>query len=649
MNFHTTGPSGPLGPKAPCRSPLVPALAVALVLSVSGYAVPGALEASHYQDDEVEKEEPTEEQPGEESGEEKDEEDGDDPGDTPPPETYGEEIEDDCDLIDIDIFKPAAQDSNMPRVDEDRDASAGAWTIRNNDMDASTASILADRLHDRSDLLRVDGKPDLAMAAVPEEDDLVKIELLNPNKLPDVFLCAYAMAHKVRGLKVKTKAGFQKCSRTTGKLKIWRTATRTGPVRLPHQAPNAAETLWVEGLKAGRYRLVLFHLPGGALRAAAGVKAKEPGDPHGERVNADVTLKPPLACRRNVRLTVTVVDIYQKGRRKHVYDILWGGRAVVDGHVWPGGGSYLWTTSGGLNGTWETGTVHGVKVKKRANAPGGSAKILLIHGGFAPNVTGIGTAVTGTAEYAERFALKYRVEGVLLERHEPVTLMAPHRVEILRPRGDLTRFGAVILGNDYAVSWQVKYKLHDQIGAGGRLLVGPSDSVKYIRQYGSRLQMYEALGMGTNATEDANEQVKMRYRSPNPNRRFELDIQTKQRPRAIPRRGSLSNAEFTDNFRLGVNRRQRGIIQADIVAGNLAGGANIFQVRQDVVVLLNNGLAEYDVRVSRGQVLEIKGPAARPTPAASWGGLGFRMQLGGAGGTVPDTGRPDRVAAGHNP
>lgn len=583
------------------------------------------------------------------SGQQRDDkkEDEDDPRDTIPPEVFGEELEDNCDIVDIDIFKPAAQDSNMPRVTEALDASEGAWTIRNDDMDATTASILSDRLHDRTDLLKVDGKPDLEMVVVPSEDDLVKIELLNPNKYTDVFLCAYAMANEVRGRSVRINAGFRGCTSTNGKLKLWKTATRTGVVNLPHQSSGPVETLWVEGLKAGRYRLVLFQQPDGTLRTAAAVKAKEPGNPHGRKVDYRVKLKPELSCHRNVRLTVTAVNIRQDKRREHVFDILWGGRAVVDGYVWPGGGGFEWTTSSGLNGTWETGTVHGTRVHRRDTAPGGMNKIQRIHGGFAPAVTAVGAPVSGTGEYAERFVLKYEVEGVSLERHEPVTLMVPHRVTIRPPRGDLTRLGTLINGGDYSVGWAVTYRLFDQVG---RLLVGPGNKKAYRRQYGSRLQMYEALGMGTNASEDARERVTMNYVSPiRPQRRFTLQIGTKQRRQAIPNNGSLSNATFTDNFNLNLSNSQRGIVQQDIREDNTLAGQNIFQVRQDVVVLLKNGNDMYDIRVARNQVLEIKGPAAPATSAAPWGGLGFLLRLGAGGGTTPATGTPDRVAANHNP
>ena len=38
-----------------------------------------------------------------------------------------------------------------------------------------------------------------------------------------------------------------------------------------------------------------------------------------------------------------------------------------------------------------------------------------------------------------------------------------------------------------------------------------------------------------------------------------------------------------------------------------------------------------------------------PQLPALFGGLGFRVTLGGADGKVPDTGNPDRVASNHNP
>ena len=67
------------------------------------------------------------------------------------------------------------------------------------------------------------------------------------------------------------------------------------------------------------------------------------------------------------------------------------------------------------------------------------------------------------------------------------------------------------------------------------------------------------------------------------------------------------------------------------------------------MVLLRNGATDYDVRVARGNRLEILAPQQRATPAAQWGGMGFQMTLGGAGGTQLDTGTPDRVGPAHNP
>ena len=137
-------------------------------------------------------------------------------------------------------------------------------------------------------------------------------------------------------------------------------------------------------------------------------------------------------------------------------------------------------------------------------------------------------------------------------------------------------------------------------------------------------------------------------RSPQFNRQSWIGV-TRGSLISCPSSGSLSDATFTDNFNLSLSNPQRGIVQQDIRQNNTLAGQNIFQVRQDVVVLLKNGSTEYDVRVARNQVLEIKGPAAPASTAAPFGGLGFRLQLGSGGGRTPSTGRPDRVASTHNP
>ena len=110
---------------------------------------------------------------------------------------------------------------------------------------------------------------------------------------------------------------------------------------------------------------------------------------------------------------------------------------------------------------------------------------------------------------------------------------------------------------------------------------------------------------------------------------------------------TLSDATFTDAFGLTITNAQRGMLQQDIRENNNLASRPVFSVSQDVVVLLSNGVTDYDVRVARGQRLEILAPRAPAAPGAPWGGMGFQLTLGN--GAQPDTGRPDRVASAHNP
>jgi hypothetical protein len=83
------------------------------------------------------------------------------------PPVFGEDI-DAKRPIDVDIHLPAAQDPAQPLVAEGEDATAGAWTLRNDDMDATTDEIIRSRLQNGTDLNAAEATPDLSInGAVP--------------------------------------------------------------------------------------------------------------------------------------------------------------------------------------------------------------------------------------------------------------------------------------------------------------------------------------------------------------------------------------------------------------------------------------------------------------------------------------------------
>lgn len=554
--------------------------------------------------------------------------------------------------IDVDIHLPAAQDPAQPLVDEAWDKTEGAWTLRNDDMDAATDQIVQSRLVNRTDLNAAEGTPDLAVAgAVAGENDLVAVDLHNPARRANLFFNAYSMAQEAGAGQVATNPNNRApILMPARRVAVWRSPDRTGPVTLPLPVGGPVDRVWVEGLGAGRYRLVLFELTQGGLPEAKKVKAGEQGSPHGRTTAGVITLRPPpgaaIGCFSHVRLTVAVADIHQTDRRQHLYDVLWGGRPVFDGRLWPGGGTWTWGRDPAFAGAWLPGKVNGVNISPDGTAPAGQSVIHPAHGAFEPAVQAVGQRVVGSPLYARHVRLTYKVEDVTLVRDEPVTLMAPDHITFT-PLGALAGgVGQPQWGTTYAFDLQARYTLFDQHD---RRLVGRGPLSAYHRQYGARLQAYEALGGGANAAETG-DQVTWTYVSPiNPARTFTVPIGTRQRSNAIPQDGTLTAGQFTDSFRLSINNSQRGILQQDIRQRPALAASRVFAVSQDVVILLSNGAAQYDVRVARGQVLEILAPRAPATPAGQFGGMGFRIILGGAGGTVPDTGNPDRVASDHNP
>jgi len=564
------------------------------------------------------------------------------------PIIFGEDIDDAC-PIDVDIHLPAAQNPAQPLVVEGLDATQGSWTLRNDDMDPATDEIIASRLQNPTDLLRAEGRPDLAVAgAVAGENDLVAVDLHNPTVLGNVFLNVYAMAAQNGASTIATHSDKQPANRIARRLAVWRASDRAVAVDLPVRvAGPGPERIWVEGLGAGRYRLVLMYIPNGTAAQAGLVKASEGGSPHGQVTAGTVTLTPPagvaITCHRNVRLTVAVADIEQRGRRQHLFDVLWGGRPVFDARLWPGGGAWRWGQSAGLNGAWLQGVVHGANVAPNGQAPAGHAAIREAQGALEPVVEGVGQLIAGSGRYEHRLRLEYQVEGVTLTREEPLTLMVPHHITFT-PLGDLAAgVTAPHWGTAYSFTLAARYQIFDQHD---RLLVGPGPAA-YRRQYGASLRAYEALGMGLQATENG-DAVRWTYVSPIlATRTFNVPIGTKQRSRAVPQNGTLSDATFTDAFGLTITSAQRGMLQQDIRENNNLASRPVFSVSQDVVVLLSNGVTDYDVRVARGQRLEILAPRAPAAPGAPWGGMGFQLTLGN--GAQPDTGRPDRVASAHNP
>lgn len=536
----------------------------------------------------------------------------------------------------LDIHVPPAQDPAIPLIPEAQEATVGAITLRNNDIDVPQNDI-AGRITHRGDLMRVEGIPDSAVAPIANEDDLIRIDLSKAIGVGPVFLNAYAMALE-SGDTVPRQTGLRPPLMDDKALHLWKQRNKAGPIALPYQLTKQQESLYIEGHKAGRYRLVLFHYPDGNAQKARRVKAAEQGDPHATPARPEVTFEPVLDCYRNVRATVAVCDIFQK-RRHHVFDVLWGGRALIEARMWPPNGDYTWDQLN-ANATWINGNLRGKDVKQRGTvAHNDMTRFVTIGGGFVPDVVPVNQLVRGTGLYDARLRLTYVVENVTFRRDEPLTVMAPHRLDIM-PRG--FALNEIVRGTDVAFSFQADYDIYEQ---NGRLLKGP-DAAEFTRQYGARLRMYEALGQRHNSQLRGEDLI---WVSPAPTEWDSIRLDTKPRIRAVPLGTSKTTREgrFRDNFGFNLTPEIRNYFDGEIQTGRMAPNTLIFSAQQDIVALLNNDTSEYDVRLARDNVLEVIAPNLMPGNRR--GPLGFRMRLGGAGGVNLNTGAPDLVPSDHHP
>lgn len=559
----------------------------------------------------------------------------------------------------IAIHAPAAQGGGEPVIAAK--SSAGAITLVNNDIEVARADIAARLVH-ADDLTKVEGIPDSATSPVAAEHDLVRIDISRTKDLKPVFLNAYAMALQADG-SVAPKPNNQSPivyadgDGSSPPIRLWRESTKTTLVTLPHALAEQQESLYVEGVAAGRYRLVVFQLKDGDLAKAKAVTAAE-HDPNKTPAAAKVDLTPTQACSQNARLTVALADIFQEKQRERVFDVLVGGRARIDARLWPPNGTY--TFSSDATATWmrnhdatgatpavADGKLGDVTVNDTGEATAKSAdQIVIVHGGFQPTMPAVRANVAGTGLYTASLSLDYQVEGARLRRDEPLTVMVPTSLDIT-PQG--FAINQIVEGSNTDFSFKVVYRIFDQ---NGRLLKGPTDPKAYTRQYGARLRMYEALGGVAGLSTLRRDELFWTYPGLD-----DVKLGTAPRVRAKPDGASATNStgQFNDNFYFNLTNDIRNffdnLVQKGAGNGGVAPRSRIFAANQDIVALLNNDAAEYDVRVVRANVLEALAPDS--LAGGRRGPLGFRMVLGGGegaqAGALLNTGHPDRVAPDHHP
>ena len=405
-------------------------------------------------------------------------------------------------------------------------------------------------------------------------------------------------------------------------VRLWREETQATRLGLPYAMKGDADTLYIEGLKAGRYRLVLLYVNGGAtvaanLKTAADLKANEeqPNDsPASGRMKLLAGTKDYDFPPDNARLPVARVDIYQENARSRLFDVLWNGHAVIQGRMWPAGGIYLFSqqTALPLPAHWmnigrNNAFVALPPTSTQPAPPADKQDVAFVKGGFVVERGGIaaGGPVTGSGLYDARLLLIYAVEGVHLIRRAPLTILVPSAVRVAdwggMQRNDQGHYTAE--GSLTDVNFKLTYFLLDQNGRRMRLLW--DDAARLT--YGATLRMWEAL----NGVARGNEQLTVRrvengmseiYWKYTDRDRTEYYVMTVPRARAVPFKKPDPKDE-QDNFHdtLGVtlskydptklkdDTSMRKFYDEEMIGQRLHGGDTILDVIQDIVCVVDNG------------------------------------------------------------
>ena len=154
-------------------------------------------------------------------------------------------------LVDVNVHKPISVAPDEPVIADAKEISPGAITLRNDDSDwrlggeggAATLPIIS-------------LPSDLSHTGNANENDLVKVVALNPNRLPGVYLFAFPINAEA-DLELNTQVapvytGRQANRDQRDQLGYFDTATKAAPAPdLPVLVPDAT-TMWVEGKLGGR-------------------------------------------------------------------------------------------------------------------------------------------------------------------------------------------------------------------------------------------------------------------------------------------------------------------------------------------------------------------------------------------------------------
>lgn len=571
----------------------------------------------------------------------------------------------------LDIHRPISQDDAEPIVDNK--LGHGAYTLRNDDADYVIGAAPLT-------LPIVTVPTDLEQRANANENDLVRVDAINPG-LTDVYLFAFKLKteadleidtpmREANGKQVVPDPKLAADKQPPLELLAFNDAHKTTPeAGFPMAIPVGTKTIWIEGVRGGRYRFVLAQVDPGRDRTAVTYnKAVE-------------ETTPPFNCRDRAALTVVVVDLFQspadgqRGKeriRKTAFDVYWGGKPYFQAQVWPGGGTYTWarpykqgTAVRTVPGAAITGPVafmtktaddppkladlkHDPKtVSASAGVRGNDGGKELFDGGIeaihpAPGRVPAEYDDDPAHRYPRRISVQYVVEQETLVRAEPLALLLPH-VVVTDPAGQTTWTGERADGV-LRVRSRVTYSIRDSFD---RPILAPTRDA-YLRFYGAGMRAWEALGADPDATRHVHEGTPATdvLRKDGLPKGVTMSFGTAQRSQAGIELDRMTEATFHDRLEMTLGfdvnlqqemwqhisgktkreelerarqdardreveyRRADDAGKARIRAADAGKVATypIFSIPQDVILQLRVGAARYDVRALTQNRLEVFAP-----------------------------------------
>jgi hypothetical protein len=428
----------------------------------------------------------------------------------------GEEAEDSSEEVgvcevDVNVHRPISVDPVETVIPDDKELTPGATTLRNDDSDWTLG-----REAGTGSLPIITLPTDLTRSANGNENDLVKVEALNPNGLMNVFLFAFP-THAEANRELNTQVSAVNGGRHALPQEL---AYFTGPTKpappatgLPRAIPGPT-TIWVEAQLGGQYRMVIGKL-------LTGVKAgdvrynRKTGQAYYMKGNAEA---PAFECEDQATITAAVVDIYQmntndKSKRLTAFDVYWAGRPHFRAKLWPGGQKFSWgepyrlgaavhqmagTAVDGKVASMESdgedvrgdsnAAIDGPTVAAKGAANGNFGAKGSIEGGFqieSPRAGNVPTVNRNAGDrYPKRVSLEYEVNGEKLVRPEYMEVILPK----VRPPAASVQMGSVS-----GVESGVNYTIVDMFDR--QIKVGKDSTIAdYLYLYGAGMKAWEALG-----------------------------------------------------------------------------------------------------------------------------------------------------------